>query len=206
MKNTFLQFTFAAGAYLMASTALAQTPSPAPQPARTQVAAAQPSAADAALQRMCAQQACQRNVSVAMRDGKGNQYRKTFPLLPPIVQGPYFTVTAGQSLFLEADVVAGKVTNYRVVPGMQNPTKTFIVSLLQQEDSRTQLYIVNPFTQNVKFNVGVLPLGSNKVVKTSSCPIQARKSGSIVWDKPVLQATIGYGVALAPNAPFACGE
>lgn len=185
----------------VSSVAVAQTQQQRP-PAPTQ----QQAAADAALQRLCAQQACQRNVSVQLRDKQGNHYSKTFALLPPVVQGPYFTVTSGQSLFIEADVVGDKVTNYKVVPGMQNPAKTFIVSLSQLDDARSQLFIVNPFAQNVKFNVGVLPLGSRKVVKTNSCPVQPRKQGSIIWDKPVLQATIGYGVALAPNAKFVCGE
>ena len=200
-----MKFQLFAALSLMAlsTTAIAQ---PQTQQQRAAAPSQQQAAADAALQRMCAQQACQRNVAVQMRDKQGNQYRKTFALLPPVVQGPYFTVTSGQSLFIEADVAGDKVTNYRVVPGMQNPSKTFIVSLSQLDDARSQLFVFNPFAQNVKFNVGVLPLGSNKVVKTTSCPIQSRKQGSIIWDKPVLQATIGYGVALAPNAKLTCGE
>ena len=169
-------------------------------------AQAQSSPPDAAMNRLCATQVCQQNVRVSLSDGKGQTYSKVFARLPAVVQGDYFTVTAGQTVYLEAYLQGDKLTGYRQVQSIQKPAQTITASLKQLPDSKMQLQISNPFARNVKFQVGALALGSKSMVKAQSCPILAAKTGAIIWDKPVLQAAVGFATALAPNAKFECTE
>jgi hypothetical protein len=53
------------------------------------------------------------------------------------------------------------------------------------------LKVTNPFSQSLKFNMGMMPLDSDKLLKTSSCPVMAGGSSFESWPEPVFQVVLG---------------
>ena len=183
---------------LLAAPVFAQQPPAAP--AQTNAAAQ----AQAALQRSCANQPCQRNVPVTIRDLKGATYTKTFDLLPPAVQNDGVLVMAGQRVYFEGALANGRVAALRHVNAITQPARTMSATLSQLPDGRMQYVLTNPFAQPIKFEVGVTVLGSNRTVRTASCPILPGKSGTIIWDQPVLMAIAAGGVAITQQSQMNC--
>ena len=137
-------------------------------------------------------------------DQQGNQYSKTFELLPPAVQGNAVTLLNGQRIHFEGTLRGGKLVDLRQVSSVTAPARTITVQMTQSKDGKTTYVMSNPFAQPIKFQVGVTPLGSRTMQQTLSCPIRPGKTATIHWDRPVLIATARAGVALSPNGPLKC--
>ncbi len=150
-----------------------------------------PDAQAKAEQEMCATSACQRNIRVALKQKEGKLYDQTFAVMPATVQDFGVTVIAGQTINVEADLTNGQLENIRSVAEITHPEKTIVLKLSQMDNGGMMLSVSNPFPAILKFNMGIMPLESDRLLKTSSCPVLKRSFE--MWPYPVFQVVLGGG-------------
>jgi hypothetical protein len=161
---------------------------------------------DSLERQMCAEARCQRNLRVVLKKKDGTVYDRTFPVFAPTAQDFGVTVVAGQTIYVEADVVDGKLANYRAVEKVVDPGITITAKFEQLEDGGMMLSLHNPFDKPVKFNMGITPLDSNGLYKTSSCPVGANGNSFEMWPEPIFQVVFGNGRLLEAGAAMTCIE
>lgn len=154
------------------------------------MAAEQPSAAPAEVADMCKATICQHHVHVLLKQKDGSVFDRTFDVMPGVVQPRWLAVLAGQTLYIEADKADDRLANFRVVESAAHPEKTLTVSLQQSDDGSMLLKVTNPFSQAIKFNMGMMPLDSESLQKTSSCPVIAGGSGFESWPQSIFQVVL----------------
>jgi hypothetical protein len=167
-----------AGLVLVTGAALAGDPPPAQQ-------GSQPDS-DA----MCKATICQHGVHVTLKKHDGSVFDRTFDVMPGVVQPLFVTIIAGQSINIEADKVGDGLEHLRVVDVVSHPEKTLTFKLEQADDGGMLLTTHNPFDRLLKFNMGVLPLESERVMKTSSCPVMAGKMSMEMWPYPIFEVVL----------------
>jgi hypothetical protein len=173
--------------------------------AQAQDPAARPDVTSAE-QRLCAHADCQRNLHVVLKKKDGTAYDETFAVFPATVQGFGVSVVAGQAIHLEANVDGGKVIGYRAVERIADPAITITVKLEQMVDGGMMLSLHNPFGKALKFEMGIMPLDSDGLYRTSSCPIIADGDSFEMWPYPIFQVVLGNGRLLEPGDSMACVE
>lgn len=155
-----------------------------------QEAASSPAGDQQPVADMCRDTVCQYNVRVQLKRKDGAVFDRTFEVMPGVVQPSYLAILAGQSLHIEADRVGDRLTNFRVVESVVHPEKTLAVTFQQSDDGGMLLKLSNPFDQALKFNMGMMSLDSDRLVKTSSCPVIAGGSSFESWPQPLFQVVL----------------
>lgn len=148
---------------------------------------------------VCRNTLCQHDVRVVLKGRDGAVFDRTFDVLPGVVQPRWLTIVAGQSLHIEADRLDDSLTNFRVVDAVAHPEKTLDLTLAQSDDGNMLLTLHNPFGQALKFDMGMMPLTSERVLKTSSCPVIAGGTGFETWPYPIFQIVLANPRFIDPD-------
>jgi hypothetical protein len=162
----------------------------------TQVAPEDRAAAD---QKMCATVGCQHDVHTQLKRKDGSTYEHNYPVYPPIVQPIGLTIVVGQTIYVEGDIIDGKLTNLVAVDKMRDPARTIVATFTQQDDIGMILQTKNPFTQTIKFDMGIVPLDGDALVKTSSCPVMGTLQSFEMWPYPIVQVLLANGRVVASD-------
>jgi hypothetical protein len=157
-----------------------------------------------ALEKECLKMACRRDVQVEIRRDDGSVFKKTFALLPPAVQPFGVSVLAGQTIHIEAEVDGNRLTQLTAVDKVTAPAKTMTASLEQVDGKGMMLVVTNPFAKTLKFNMGMMGLGSDRLLKTSSCPIVPGGKIYEMWPYPLFQIVLSNARLLEPDANPGC--
>ncbi|WP_255992193.1 hypothetical protein [Chitinolyticbacter albus] len=155
---------------------------------------------------MCAQTKCQRNLRVTLKDKDGATFDRTFKVFPAVVQPFGFVVVAGQTVYVEATVVDGQLTNLVAVEAASDPGKTITAKFEQFDGKRMMLTVSNPFPKLLKFNMGIMPLDKEELYKTSSCPVIPGGQAVEMWPYPIFQVVLSNGRLLQESDTVACVE
>lgn len=156
------------------------------------------------MREMCAATKCQHDLRVVLKQKDGGTYDRTFPVFPGAVQGIGVAVVAGQTIHVEADIEEERLTNYRVVEEVADPKITITATFEQMEDGGMMLSLQNPFDRPIKFNLGIMPLDSDDLYRTSSCPVIANGGAYEIWPYPIFQVLLGNGRIMNPKESMAC--
>lgn len=155
--------------------------------------------------KMCAETKCQRNVHVVLRKEDGTLYDRTFGAAQATVHDNAFFIFAGQTIYIEADVADDdRLVNLVAVDAITAPKKTITAKLEQVDGKGMMLVVTNPFPKTLKFNMGMMPLMSDGLRRTSSCPVIPGGSIFESWPFPILQLIIANGRFLAPSDTQNC--
>lgn len=167
------------------------------------MASGQPPSAQAdsqnAMGDMCKETICQHDIHVVLRQKDGAMFDRTFDVMPGVVQPRWLAILAGQTLYIEADIVEDRLTNYRVVEAVAHPDKTLTITFHQSTDGSMLLKVTNPFSQSLKFRMGMMPLDGDSLLKTSSCPIMAGGSSFESWPDPLFQVVLADARLIDPG-------
>jgi hypothetical protein len=142
-------------------------------------------------QKMCAETKCQKNIHIVLKQKDGTVFDKTFEVFQPIVQDFGIAVVPGQTIYVEADIVNGRLSNINAVDAVRDPSKTITAKFEQTTDGGMMLHITSPFPQTLKFDMGIMPLDADNLFKTSSCPIT--KGSFELWSDPIFMVVLGNG-------------
>ena len=155
---------------------------------------------------MCEHTVCQRNIHVVLKQKDGKTYDQTFGVFPGVVQGMGITVVAGQTVHVEADVSGDRLVNLKAADTVVHADKTITATLTQDQNGGMMLSLTNPFARPLKFDMGMMPLDTDGLYKTSSCPVIAGGGSFEMWPYPIFQLVLGNARLLDANAPMACTE
>lgn len=155
---------------------------------------------------MCEHTVCQRNLHVVLKQKDGKTYDQTFGVFPGIVQDMGITVVAGQTVLVEAEISGDRLVNMKAVDAVVHPDKTITATLTQNKDGAMMLSLANPFPKPLKFDMGMMPLDSDGLYKTSSCPVIGGGGSYEMWPYPIFQLVLGNARLLDAGAPMACTE
>jgi hypothetical protein len=151
----------------------------------------------------CAAAVCQRDVRVTLRRKDGSMYDKVFKVFPATVQPAFFSVLAGQTVLIEGDIVDGRLVNMVAVDRVRDPARTLTASF-KQGPQGMMLKVTNPFDQDLRFNMGIMPLDGEDVFKTSSCPVRAGMALFESWPQPLFQVLLSNGRVPQPGREMGC--
>lgn len=160
----------------------------------------------AELTQACALTKCQRDVHVVLRQRDGKPFDKTFPLLPAAVQEMGIVIVAGQTLYIEAEVLGNRLVKMLAVDQIRTPERT-ITAKLEQEKGKDGLMILtltNPFGRALKFNMDMMRLDAEGLVRTSSCPVAAGKVLYESWLEPIFQLRLSNPRLLDADNKMEC--
>ena len=150
------------------------------------------------------QRPCQRDVRVVLKQADGTTFDQAYPVLPPILQGGFFSVMPGQTVYIEAQLVDGQVQFLRAVDKNMAPEKT-IVATLEQNENGMMLHTQNPFDATVKFDMEIMRLeGDQRPRKTSSCPLIPKGASFELWSEALFQVLITSGRVIEGSDTVVC--
>jgi len=155
---------------------------------------------------MCARTKCQHDLHVTLKDKNGATFDRTFETFPATVQPFGFVVVAGQTVYIEADIVDGKLANLTAVDKVSDPGKTITATFEQLDNRGMMLTVKNPYHQPLKFSMGIMPLEQGTLYKTSSCAIGPGIFAFETWPYPIFQVVLGRGQLLADDSKLICTE
>lgn len=153
-------------------------------------------------------------ITISLLKQDGLIYQKKLMPPTPIIQGGNIHVYAGQTLYVEGDLSGDKLTNLRLVQTIKHPEKTLIMRLTQQTkspapDNKSMVFVVyNPFDKNIKYHAVIVPLenSNGSGIKTSTCPVKAKKTAAEVWQYPLFQLMIKGFKLMDPEKKEVCDD
>ena len=111
------------------------------------------------------------------------------PLLQP---HGWITIFPGEEIFIEVDVDGDRITNPRAVRKVQNPSMTLTLKFWQEAKKKDSFLhghkSLNP--RLVKFNLGMMLVTDERLLKTTSCPVPAKLKLSEHWPHPIFQLVV----------------
>lgn len=153
---------------------------------------------------MCPTGKCQRDLRVTLRREDGTLYEGRFKVWPATVQPMGVIVMAGQTVYVEAEVAGDRLVNLVAVNTVTRPERTITAKFEQNAKGGMLLTLHNPFPKELKFNMGMMPLKSERLVKTSSCPVGAGIHLLEHWPFPIFQVVLGNPRLLNAGDNLAC--
>jgi len=151
---------------------------------------------------VCEYTKCQKNIRIKLTEKSGKIYDRTFNVMPGVIQDFGITVYAGQTVFIEAEVKDKKLVNLKSVDSVVNKENTITIKFEQIEKGGMMLSIQSPFKETIKFNMGIMPLDSDQLLKTSSCPVM--RGSYEMWQEPIFQIVLGNPKILADSDSSIC--
>ncbi|TNJ34287.1 hypothetical protein [Arenimonas terrae] len=186
--------------------AASELPADATPPAETPEApAAAKDALDPETAEMCTKIQCLLDVRITMRDEKGKPFDKHYPALP-VVQPGGVSVYAGHEVLIEAEVENGRLVNLRRVEEVSDPSRTLHSRLEQDEDGSMMLITRNPFDKALRIRMGMMPMGHDGLVRTSSCPVRPGSSTYEMWPMPIFQIYLADMRLIEEDEDMGCVE
>ncbi len=146
------------------------------------------------LDEFCKSNSCRQDLTISLKQKDGTKFENTFKLLPPAVQPSFISIYAGETIYIEAVEEKEAPTGLVQVKSMKNPDKTIMFKFEQQNDisdgKSMLLTVKNPFSKPIRYNIGMMPLDQENLIKTSSCPVIAKGSVFEIWPFPIFQIVV----------------
>lgn len=151
-------------------------------------------------------------VDVSLIKPDGSLYHQN--VSPPIMtlqNDASISILSGQTLYVEADVVDGKLVHMKLVPAVVHPEKTVSISLEQRSGSDGKpmmfLKVRNPFDKPLRYHAGMMVLDGpdGAIYATDTCPVRPKIFGGEFWPMPIFQIFMSGLTLLDADAKSDCG-
>ena len=145
------------------------------------------------LDEVCDMTTCRPETSISVRISKDQASEIN------LLKAPYYfqntaNVVSGETIFLEATVVAGKIEDLKYVKSNINPDNTIVMTLTAIEDDpskiSTMLQITNPLSEALTYKAMFHSASTSKFQKTTTCPVPAKGSSYESWAFPIFQMAL----------------
>jgi hypothetical protein len=141
-------------------------------------------------------------IRLRMKDGKN--FESVLPQATPIVSGGMVTILPGETVMVEAKLVNGSLVELTAVSKILHPERTLTFQLKQEPKLADGLGMVltvrSPFPGATKYRLGMMLPSGDRILKTSSCPIDAGKPVFESWPHPIFQlVATGFRVVKADS-------
>ena len=141
-----------------------------------------------ALKHICQRELCRPPLTIRLRDKNGRMFESSFDVENPIVRKGWISIFPGETVFVEAERKGMRLVNLRAVKAVRDPSKTLEFKFWQDKGKADMfLKINNPFSKTVKYHAVMMLLDSDKLYKTSSCPVVAGKTVFERWPHAIFE-------------------
>jgi hypothetical protein len=124
------------------------------------------------LRKLCATILCREPGLVRLTLDGGKPFETKFDWPRPITQNGWISIYPGETIFVEAAAKGDRLANFRAVKTNDHPEKTMTFKFSQEAGSPAMILIVtNPLARSLKYHAGMMLPTSDKLLKTSSCPV-----------------------------------
>ena len=156
--------------------------------ARPELALAKTSTRSQATEHVCQHTLCRSPQTIRLIRDDGGVFESTLDVENPIVNKGWISIFPGETLFVEADSDENRLVNLRAVTQVEDPARTLEFKFWQDEGKPDMfLKVKNPFPKTVKYHAVMMLLDSDKLYKTSSCPVSARKMAFEHWQHAIFE-------------------
>jgi hypothetical protein len=112
-----------------------------------------------------------------------------------IINDSIVQIFPGEKLFIEAEIVKNKLTNFKIVNDIKDKSKTLIVDFRQSAKGKVHeqmiLSIDNPFNKQLRYKAMMNLMKHNKWVKTSVYPVMPRLKAIEMWPDLITSLALG---------------
>ncbi len=136
---------------------------------------------------------------IRLKRSDGTWYEQTIEFFSGAVQDIGLVVLAGQTIYVEADVSDGQLTNFLAVTQIERLEKTIVATFGQHEDGGMCLSLTQPFNRDVKFDLEILRFEGDHFEATSSLPVKAGIKLTEMWPYPISMVVLKNGRLLESN-------
>ncbi|MBI2381471.1 MAG: hypothetical protein HYV16_12025 [Gammaproteobacteria bacterium] len=162
----------------------------AEKPAEVEEAAKPAAKPDPERDAVCSRYVCRGATTVSLNLAGGENLSRSFDWFSPVVQDGSVTVLPGEELFLEAEVLGGKLAGLKAVERNRNPGRTLVLKFQQVDKGLDMVLTVrNPFAQTLKYQL-IADDGAGKLSNSPSCPVKPGDTTYETWEQPVFQAIL----------------
>jgi hypothetical protein len=156
------------------------------------------------LRKLCETILCRKPGVVRLTLDNGKPFETTFDAPVPIVQNERVSILPGETVFVEAEVSGDRLVNLRAVAAIEHPEKTLTFEFSQGAFGM-QLVVTNPFEKHVKYHAGMMLPSSEKLLKTSSCPVIGGGGSAFEsWPNAIFQLVLFDFRLLDRTATMSC--
>lgn len=142
----------------------------------------------------CPPDGCTEPYSFDLIGDDGKTLSFSFKSRPPIVQGNFISIFPGETTHVLADVSGAELTNFRTTKQVEHPSRTLTFQFSQEEFEKGErlmlLTITNPFDRAIKFRAGMMLPSSDRLMKTSVCPLMPNGKNFESWPEPIFQIVL----------------
>lgn len=139
-------------------------------------------------ERVCEHTLCRPPKTIRLLKDDGSVFESSFDVENPIVHKGWVSIFPGETLFVEADRDENRLVNLRAVKRVRDPDRTLELKFWQDKGKPDMfLKVNNPFPKTMKYHAVMMLLDSDKLYKTSSCPVLAGKIAIESWPHAVFE-------------------
>lgn len=139
-------------------------------------------------ERICEHTLCRPPQTIRLIRDDGRVFESSFAVENPIVHKGWVSIFPGETLFVEADRDENHLVNLRAVKQVRDPDRTLELKFWQDKGKPDMfLKVNNPFSKTMKYHVVMMLLDSDKLYKTSSCPVLAGKVAFERWPHAIFE-------------------
>lgn len=141
-------------------------------------------------EKLCPKGDCRGPITIKLIKEDGSVFMQQHDYLYPIIQSMGITILAGEHINITGDFIDQKLTNIRVITSSDKEKPLITFSFEQKDQKMMMLTVTNNSQYNIKYHLAMMPLKEEKLFKTSSCPVFARKMVFESWPYPIYQLLI----------------
>jgi hypothetical protein len=159
------------------------------------------------LRKLCETTLCRKPGVVRLTLDSGKPFEMQIDAAQPITRKGQVSIFSGETIFVEAEIDGDQLTILRAVETNDHPERTLTFQLSQEAGSpATMLVVTNPFPRMVKYHAGMMLPASDKLLKTSSCPVMSNgRMAFESWPNAIVQLVLFDFRLLSENtAEMAC--
>ncbi|NIO38738.1 MAG: hypothetical protein GTO41_00175 [Burkholderiales bacterium] len=137
---------------------------------------------------ICEHTLCRPPQTIRLVMDDGRVFESSFAVENPIVHKGWVSIFPGETLLVEADRDGNRLVNLRAVKQMRDPDRTLELKFWQDKGKPDMsLKVNNPFPKAMKYHAVMVLPESDKLYKTSSCPVSAGKIALERWPHAVFE-------------------
>ena len=158
---------------------------------------------EVSLEQVCKIEKCRENIVLKFLTDAG-PFEQHLSLYWPVVQGERLSLLPNEKVYIEAELVDGYFTNFKMVNKITNPEKTIVFNFTQTEGKvDMMLSVKNPFPKRMKFHLDMVDFNGN-LHNTSSCPVIAGGGVYELWPHAIPELLVSNIRALEESDTMNC--
>ena len=124
---------------------------------------------------------------------------------PIVLPNGWVTILPGEEIHVAFDMDGDVLRNPRAVkrPAESQPILSFRFTQ-DPKTADTSLVVSSTVNRMIKYDLGMMLPESERIRKTSSCPVLPGKKGYEHWPHPIFQIVIARFRVLAPGSAMKC--